>query len=817
MADHSREAAALYSTAEVFLREENIEDCIRECSRAVELFEALGNEGMEGLADALFMLVDAHRQLAVALQEKPQQALTLATTGLTNFKAAGNRRGEAQMLLALAEINHDKRGRKKRAQSLEEAAQALEIFRSIEDKKSEASTLLVMAMAHYKFFMYDDMLQESQSALEIIEDLGDKYQMGKALNLVGLSLSSQRRIDGAMDKGRAAVQIWRELGLRRQEAIQSHAMAGWLLYARWPKKALALAEQTLELFRELGPSGLPGGVKYRREAMSVYMVIELLTEQKQYKTGLKIAKAAFDRFVEVDCKLGQGMVKDSMSRIYIALDKTDKAIEQVDEAREIADSMGDKKWSAKLLFGVAQAHMKGKALDEAVDTLDKSIALSKAAGDLQETQRLQQNLIDALLFRQRNPKAAQRVAREAREMAQKSGDKRAEGMATLREGMVMGALSKREEGIRLAKEAQEFFQEAYWPRGEAQCLQFVAEMRSNMGEIDAALESAEERLAVLRELNDLSMEGNALLQVASLHLKDENFAEAEKLAQQAQQLGKKDRNMRVQIEALLCIASGCTTQIVDKPLEDKSSKAIVDRAVRATNEALQLAGKAENRALRALVLYKRAETMVLARRHQSALRDVCEAAKIFEEVSNYHSLGRCLLLSGNIKHALGQTELGLEDVDRAGLIAQDTNDTTLANEVEGFRKALEDRQREAEARSRAPQVAQPQLDAGPAVQTPAAAQAAPEVSAAAPVSKGLEPEYVRKALGVMVKDAIASEDDDLELDSPFMDAGMDSLSSVALMSMVAKEFQMSLSPSLVFDFPTLRAMEEHLVEESRAM
>ena len=36
------------------------------------------------------------------------------------------------------------------------------------------------------------------------------------------------------------------------------------------------------------------------------------------------------------------------------------------------------------------------------------------------------------------------------------------------------------------------------------------------------------------------------------------------------------------------------------------------------------------------------------------------------------------------------------------------------------------------------------------------------------------------------QDAIAS-DEELELDSPFMDAGMDSLSSVALMSMVAKD------------------------------
>lgn len=100
----------------------------------------------------------------------------------------------------------------------------------------------------------------------------------------------------------------------------------------------------------------------------------------------------------------------------------------------------------------------------------------------------------------------------------------------------------------------------------------------------------------------------------------------------------------------------------------------------------------------------------------------------------------------------------------------------------------------------------------------AAPTAAPVVEsvAAVPEQKGLDPAYVRKSLAAMVKDAIAS-DEELELDSPFMDAGMDSLSSVALMSMVAKEFQMALSPSLVFDFPTLRAMEEHLVTESLAM
>merc|ERR1719414_1700265 len=96
------------------------------------------------------------------------------------------------------------------------------------------------------------------------------------------------------------------------------------------------------------------------------------------------------------------------------------------------------------------------------------------------------------------------------------------------------------------------------------------------------------------------------------------------------------------------------------------------------------------------------------------------------------------------------------------------------------------------------------------------AQAGAPASAVASKPKGLDPAFVRKQLMTFVKDVMAT-DDELELDSPFMEAGMDSLSSVSLMSMVAKEFQMALSPSLVFDFPTVRALEDHLVEESKNM
>lgn len=66
----------------------------------------------------------------------------------------------------------------------------------------------------------------------------------------------------------------------------------------------------------------------------------------------------------------------------------------------------------------------------------------------------------------------------------------------------------------------------------------------------------------------------------------------------------------------------------------------------------------------------------------------------------------------------------------------------------------------------------------------------------------------------IVKDVIAA-DDEITADSPLMEAGMDSLSSVQLVTEVSKEFQMTLSPSLVFDFPNVSAIVNHLVEESQ--
>merc|ERR1711903_401578 len=57
------------------------------------------------------------------------------------------------------------------------------------------------------------------------------------------------------------------------------------------------------------------------------------------------------------------------------------------------------------------------------------------------------------------------------------------------------------------------------------------------------------------------------------------------------------------------------------------------------------------------------------------------------------------------------------------------------------------------------------------------------------------------------------EEDEVGQDVPFMEAGIDSLASVQLVTDLSKNFSVALAPSVVFDFPTMRTLSEHLVTE----
>eukprot|EP00747_Dinoflagellata_sp_TGD_P152170 gnl/TRDRNA2_/TRDRNA2_177273_c2_seq5.p1 gnl/TRDRNA2_/TRDRNA2_177273_c2~~gnl/TRDRNA2_/TRDRNA2_177273_c2_seq5.p1 ORF type:complete len:715 (-),score=218.59 gnl/TRDRNA2_/TRDRNA2_177273_c2_seq5:146-2125(-) len=91
----------------------------------------------------------------------------------------------------------------------------------------------------------------------------------------------------------------------------------------------------------------------------------------------------------------------------------------------------------------------------------------------------------------------------------------------------------------------------------------------------------------------------------------------------------------------------------------------------------------------------------------------------------------------------------------------------------------------------------------------------PEAAADDVEWSGLDSKMVLSKVQQVARDATGL-DEGLGDDSPLMEAGMDSLSSVDFRNRLAREFGMQLPAALIFDHPSITALVSHIVDESKA-
>jgi len=100
-------AAKLLKDAEIAQLNTQTDASIRDAQEAVQIYKELGDQAKT--AEALRILIAG--KLRKADGQRPTDALTTVTEELARFKELGSRIGEASMMLSLAEINTDRRGK----------------------------------------------------------------------------------------------------------------------------------------------------------------------------------------------------------------------------------------------------------------------------------------------------------------------------------------------------------------------------------------------------------------------------------------------------------------------------------------------------------------------------------------------------------------------------------------------------------------------------------------------------------------------------------------------------------------------------------
>merc|ERR1711912_91909 len=82
--------------------------------------------------------------------------------------------------------------------------------------------------------------------------------------------------------------------------------------------------------------------------------------------------------------------------------------------------------------------------------------------------------------------------------------------------------------------------------------------------------------------------------------------------------------------------------------------------------------------------------------------------------------------------------------------------------------------------------------------------------------EGLDPKAVAEKVMEAARSVIGLEDDSVHMDSPLMETGMDSLSSVQFRNVLMRAFDgMTMPASLMFDYPTVLQITDHVVAQSK--
>ncbi|CAJ1422793.1 unnamed protein product [Effrenium voratum] len=412
----------------------------------------------------------------------------------------------------------DKRGRGKRMEALEAATEALQIFQDLKDGENEALTQLILTNLHFKLQQPDKAQQAADAALELSTS---PLLRGKALHAAALALAARRRFGAAADKAEEARLCFHEAGRLEMEAAELVSVASWRLEALQPLPALSAAEAALRSFR-----GLSYGKGWPQKALSV--LCEALAALGQAPRAVKLTKELRQEFLEAQDLRAVAQLDELQGFLWAQSPRPERAHEPLEAARQTAQTLKEEGWHARICQGQAASFLAGGDATEALQALGRRAReAAKAATDRREEAKSLRQIFQ-LHFDLRNFEEAIHAAEKARKVAKSSEDTAGEARDCLRMATALANLGRVDAALAKAAEARELAD----PRGEAQALRTLAELLRMQGDVEKAMEAAEERLTVTRNLGDLSWEAESLQQLAELHLAEGAVEEAALLAEE---------------------------------------------------------------------------------------------------------------------------------------------------------------------------------------------------------------------------------------------------------------------------------------------
>lgn len=787
MAGKAQEAATLATSAEAFIDVDEPEQALKPAQAALEIFREIGDK--VGIADTLRLVA-----LARAAQGKLREAGQFAQDALTNFKASGDKAGEAKMQLVIAETFIRKP--KGAEEGLKAATEARTMFKDAGDKKFEG--LAMLATAGLQMAKEGDKKKGAEDAKGVIGEacalfnqLGDKRLEGKALHCMAVSKAAGGAMEAALRAGKEAQALFAAAGLRKLEAAELNCIAGWMLEDDQSSAAVTAAEEALDIMLEECVFAAP------QEATFMATLVKAHLAAKSPSGAMRAARDMLERFQESSDAKGEAAAFSQISTIHNSRGSLVKAVRYSQKAAEVFEEVGDSAGQGNALRSLCRLYMSIGQMDRALKVVQEALNVFEELEDVPE--QASTLMLRAEVFTAKGETAnALRCATEARELYQDAKDMKGEAAALLQLAVAQSATEEVAKAVKLAEEAQVLANEMGDLYNEAAAYRVIGNINMKREEYEAALKAGQRALALYRDLGELREEELGILVFCS--------------NAQLMDLMKKENSGKG---------------------SEKFYKSASDKALKSAKEALAIAKKTDEPAHIGAALFAVAQSQMVAVKGQEAIKAAEEGQKCLRDCGDMRGEGGILVLLSNIQLQIFREYGKAKDAaEEAVYCFQQVGDAQGEDQAWEMLDKI-DKASGAQAAAQQAMMMQAQMAAmGPTQIMPLPQQGggADEVSEMMPsaarggydpklakldMTGSLSVEVVHQQIAEVAKGLIGA-DDEIEVDMPLMEAGLTSNTAVLLRDALMQNMPgISLPVTLTFDYPSISSMGELVMENAQ--
>jgi tetratricopeptide (TPR) repeat protein len=661
--------------------------------------------------------------------------------------------------------------------------------------------------------MPKDAVDAAGKAVELCQGSGHVVVGAKALHERGNALVLSEELNGVKNGMKEGVQafksslsVYQDLRMKSMIAHETMATARAMMKCLYkPKSISAMAKESLTIFKELNKSG--------GAASALELFVEACAKYLDFHSA---SAEAFDTVMYFRRQEGQDRALarawGAVTTVHIAEGKPETGIDAISNAVTIANQLQDKALLLKCLKLKGKAQIGNRVFEDASGTLQEARNVCKELSDTMEEAAVLGLIIDLGVSSGDIDRAVE-AAEDQREIYRSLGLTRAECGSLLTAATCLGDnttdSAQVARALTRAKEARALASQAKDAKSEASALVLVAKLNKAIEADDDAIDACNAALEVLTNVGQANKtQGEACSILARSYLSIGLSEEALKCADKAIAFAKGAEDPLCEAETLIMVAEVNYGVAIR---QEQDTRKGVNTFHSCASKSWQSAKLAKARCER--FKYKELLPKALcAVAEVGVVFDATFAAKCAEEARSISSeldddlgVATATILHANVLYHKGDNAAAKAMAEKGLVFADEAGSIDLKNDAQDIIRRCTPKAGEK------PVAAQEVAAAAATTITDVAAASGTTVAAA---NQGLDPELVRETVMKIATQSIAA-DEELEVDTPLMDAGLDSLASVAFRNSLMTELKMQMPAALMFDYPNVRQLTDFITEKSR--